>query len=111
MRWGPIAECLKLARVSRGEYLCAICKHTVPASIKVDGRRIKNIHVDHIYPIVDPNVGFQGWDVMVDRMFCEQDNLQALCEECHTAKTNEEKAIAKQRRLTNKDNDIDDEGL
>lgn len=109
MRWGPIADCLKAARVNRGEYLCAGCKQIVPASIKVDGKRVKNIHVDHANPIVDPTKGFEGWDVMIDRMFCEADNLQALCEACHKIKTDEEKALAKQRRDNLKELDIDDE--
>ena len=107
-RWAPISDTLKAARVSRGLYLCAGCHREVEASIKVDGRRIKNIHVDHINPIVDPSVGFVSWDVLIERMFCEADNLQALCNECHTTKTNEEKAIAKERRLKNKEEDEDD---
>ena len=108
MRWGPIADCLKNARVNRGTYLCSGCSQEVPASIKLDGKRIKNVHVDHIIPIVDPEVGFQGWDVMIDRMFCEAENLQCLCDECHTIKTNQEKAIAKERRDRLKVIDIDE---
>ena len=109
MRWGPIAECLKSARVTRGEYLCAGCRETVPASIKVGGRRTKNVHVDHILPIVDPDVGFTSYDDLIERMFVESDNLQVLCTECHTIKTNDEKARAKARRAKEKDLDIDDD--
>src|SRR6478609_3304240 len=109
MRWGPIASCLKAARVGRGEYLCAECKETVPASTKVGGKRIKNVHVDHILPIVDPDVGFVSYDVLIERMFCEQDNLQVLCNDCHTAKTDDEKARAKARRIREKDLDDDDD--
>lgn len=98
MRWGPIATCLKRARTGRNEYTCAECRTTVPSTIKVDGRRVKFIHVDHIQPIIDPEIGFEGWDVLVDRLFCEADNLQALCGTCHEEKTNNEKAIAKARR-------------
>lgn len=109
MRWGPIAECLKASRVGRGEYLCAGCKATVPATIKVGGRRTKNVHVDHIEPIVDPNVGFVSYDVMIERMFCESENLQVLCNDCHTTKTDKEKAQAKLRRAKEKELDIDDD--
>mgnify|MGYP006921439440 CR=1 FL=1 len=108
MRWGPIANVLKGARVDRGIYLCAACGDRVPATIKVGSRRVKNIHVDHINPIVDPNVGFTTWDDLIERMFCEADNLQALCGACHEKKTNEEKAIAKARRERLKEEDIDD---
>lgn len=110
MRWGPIAESLKGARISRGEYLCAGCNQTVPASTKISGRRVKNVHVDHILPIVDPDVGFTSYDDLIERMFVETDNLQVLCTECHTIKTNEEKARAKSRRdRLKQESDIEEE--
>ncbi len=107
MRWGPIADSLRASRIGRGAYLCAGCKQEVPASIKVNGRRVKNVHVDHIEPIVDPSVGFVSYDVLIERMFCEAPNLQVLCSDCHTIKTDNEKALAKARRA--KEKDIDDE--
>ena len=108
MRWGPISASLAASRVERGTYLCAGCQQEVPATIKVNGRRVKNVHVDHILPIVDPDVGFVSYDELVERMFCEKDNLQVLCTECHDIKTNDEKARAKARRARDKGNDIDD---
>jgi 5-methylcytosine-specific restriction endonuclease McrA len=105
-KWAPISNCLKEARVKRGLYLCNLCKQEVPSSIKNDeGKRIKNALVDHINPIVDPAVGFTNWDEIVDRMFCEGDNLQVLCHECHQKKSNEEKDVAKQRRIEEKEFD------
>lgn len=108
MRWGPIASCLKRARVARNEYLCASCKRVVPSTIKLDGRRTKYIHVDHIEPIIDPNVGFVDWDTYIERLFCEADNLQCLCGDCHKIKTDLEKSIAKQRRERNNEEEFDD---
>jgi hypothetical protein len=103
-KWPPIANCLKQARVARGEYLCAGCKEIVPASTKDDsGRRVKNVHVDHIDPVVDPKVGFENWDVFIQRMFVEDEGLQVLCHACHTIKTEEEKSIAKERRQGEED--------
>jgi 5-methylcytosine-specific restriction endonuclease McrA len=109
MRWGPIASCLKNSRRERGFYLCAGCGETVPATTKINGRRVKNVHVDHINPIVDPKIGFVSYDVLIERMFCEADNLQVLCSNCHDAKTDLEKAEAKARRLKEKEEDFDDE--
>lgn len=94
--------------MARGLYLCAGCGREVEASAKINGRRVKNVHVDHIRPIIDPEVGFTTWDDLIARMFCEGDNLQLLCNDCHTTKTNEEKAIAKARRLRNKEEDDDE---
>ena len=104
-KWGPIADMMKDARVSRGVYLCNGCKEEVPASTKdeVTGKRVKNVLVDHINPIIDPYTGFTTWDECIDRMFCESDNLQVLCHRCHTEKTNEERAIAKERRQKEKE--------
>jgi 5-methylcytosine-specific restriction endonuclease McrA len=109
MRWAPIANCLKDARSQRGFYICAGCKQEVPATTKVSGKRVKNVHVDHIEPIVDPTVGFVSYDVLIERMFCEAPNLQVLCNDCHTIKTDAEKALAKQRRAKQKDLDDDDD--
>ena len=97
-KWQPISDCLKAARTRRGFYECADCREEVTASKKVDGKRVKNVHVDHIDPVVDPNTGFISWDNTIERMFCEPEGLQLLCDDCHKVKTDIEKAIAKQRR-------------
>lgn len=98
-KWKPIQDCLKEARVERGLYLCAGCNNIVPATDKnVDGKRVKNVHVDHINPVIDPTIGWTTWDDFIERMFVEKDKLQVLCNACHEVKTNSEKAIAKERR-------------
>lgn len=102
-KWGPKNEALKRARVRRGFYTCECCGQEMPASSKVDGRRKKNVHVDHIDPVINPETGFTTWDEVVDRMFCEVGGLQVLCTECHKDKTNEERAVAKDRRAKEKD--------
>lgn len=67
-------------------YACANCAAHFPAT---------NIAVDHIKPVVDPKQGFQGFDVFIERLFCEADGLQCLCKECHAVKTQDER---KERR-------------
>lgn len=105
-KWAPISDTLKAARTRRGFYICNGCKEEVPNSAKNEGgKRIKNVLVDHIEPIIDPAVGFTTWDECIDRMFCEGTNLQVLCYDCHKIKTDTEKAIAKQRRDKNKEED------
>ena len=98
-KWGPIGLCKKRARVRRGFYKCAGCKLEVAATLpavyqsgKKKGQpyRRKNAIVDHIAPIV-PASGFTSWDDVVARMFCEVDNLQVLCHECHQLKCAEER--------------------
>jgi|SRR5687768_890132 len=55
----------------------------------------KDVQVDHIDPVVDPKLGFQGWDEYIKRMFCPASNLQVLCRTCHSKKTTIERAARK----------------
>jgi len=98
-RWGPKYACKKAARHSeklpneKGRLvfhsLCASCNQVFPET---------TCAVDHIQPVVDPYVGFQGWDTLIERLFCEVDNLQVLCKPCHDRKTKREKEVDKERR-------------
>jgi len=97
-RWPPKYKALKEAFVGRKEnkktgklamhYKCAKCKKHFVAI---------DVQVDHIYPVVDPKIGFIGWDSFIDRIFCEIENLQVLCKPCHKVKTEEEKAERKKK--------------
>jgi 5-methylcytosine-specific restriction endonuclease McrA len=91
-RWPPKFEALKKACVGKRldsatgkqsfRYKCAGCANIFKA---VD------VSVDHIYPVVDPERGFTTWDDVIDRMFCEVDKLQVLCNTCHSIKTANER--------------------
>lgn len=104
-RWAPIQDVKRKAKQARNEYKCANCGDIGPATIKVNGERVNNAIVDHINPIVDPEVGFVDWDSTIERMYCEEENLQLLCHKCHEEKTNEERATAKARREREKNNE------
>lgn len=103
-KWAPIQQCKKNARVGYGEYKCECCGRTVPPTIfdKEKGKRVNNIFVDHIHPIIDPNIGWVSWDETIEKMFCELDNLQLLCNDCHKIKSQEEIDLAKARRAREK---------
>ena len=94
MRWGPVNRVKAKARVERGFYKCAQCGEVVPATAVVtlkNGKvkRVKNIAVDHINPIV-PTSGFDSWDGVINRLFCDEAGLQLLCRPCHEEKCKEE---------------------
>jgi 5-methylcytosine-specific restriction endonuclease McrA len=87
--WKPVSECKQKAkRVYKGtnkrqkfEYQCNHCKNW---------HAEKNINVDHIIPAgtltcANDLPGF------VERLFCEVDNMQCLCTECHNIKTQNER--------------------
>lgn len=97
-KWAPIQDVKTKARVSRGLYECNECNKHVPPTIKQGRKRVQNVFVDHISPIVDPNIGFEGFDTFIERLFCEEDNLQLLCGECHDKKSLQERKQAAERR-------------
>ena len=103
MRWKPKADCKKRARhyekiVNKGGRLvfhsiCESCGDIVPEVTTA---------VDHIDPVV-PLAGFDSWDNVIERMFCEVDGLQLLCDDCHKTKTTEERLLRAEFKRTRND--------
>ena len=88
--WKPIAQAKAKAKRSykgpnkrqKFEYLCNVCNNWFPD---------KEINVDHIIPAGTLRCA-QDLPGFVERLFCEVDNLQVLCETCHNKKTQDEKS-------------------
>lgn len=97
-RWPPKYKALKEAFAGRKvnaktgklamHYTCAACKKLYVAT---------DVQVDHIKPVVDPKKGFVSWDIYINRMFCEIENLQVLCKTDHKIKTDQEKLERKKK--------------
>jgi len=100
--WKPLSDTVKASNVSRGHYLCNGCNQIVTKSIVVDGKRVNNIFVDHINPVISPLVGFTTWDDFITNLFCEAENLQTLCSSCHNQKSREERLISQAQKENNK---------
>lgn len=93
-RWGPKHASIKKAFVRHGInpatgrkcklHACAHCPGLFPQS---------EMKADHIAPVVDPEEGFRGWDVYVERLFQEVDGFQALCGPCHDIKSRGERSV------------------
>lgn len=62
------------------------------------------MQVDHIDPIVptDSALESMSWDTVIDRTWCEEHNLQAICIECHEEKTKQERKQRVQARKEKK---------
>jgi 5-methylcytosine-specific restriction endonuclease McrA len=96
-RWPPKYSVLSEACVGQKEnpksgrlakfYLCNKCKGEFVA---------KEVEVNHILPVI-PTSGFDSWDNVITRLFCERDNLEVLCKPCH-------KEITKQENKERKEN-------
>lgn len=90
-RWPPINEARTSALVKRGHYKCNSCKQVVTKTKIVNGKRVNNVFIDHIEPVV-PISGEFSWNAIINSMFCEASNLQLLCLDCHTVKCKQEAA-------------------
>ena len=90
-KWPPKFECLNESKTEKrinpasGRlaqfYKCSRCEQEFTN---------KDVEVDHIIPVVDPQVGFVDWNTFIERLFTERDNFQTLCKPCHKKKTKEE---------------------
>ena len=95
-RWPPKWEALEAACVGpkinpksgrpAKHYTCAMCSNLFVA---------KDVEVDHILPVVDPEAGFTTWDSFIERLYCPTQNLQTLCKPCHKIKTSAERTTRK----------------
>ena len=91
-RWPPKYQCLADAKTEKKinpktgrlaqHFQCASCKEEFTST---------NVEVDHRLPVVQPHMGFESWDLFIERLYCGQDNLQVLCKPCHALKTKQEK--------------------
>lgn len=95
VRWPPRYETLNEAFVERKvnvktgklakHFKCAKCGEDFPQ---------KDVEVNHIDPVV-PVEGFDSWDSVIERMFCEKEGLELLCKPCHKETTAEENQLRK----------------
>ena len=88
-RWYPERR-KALSRQEKGDkYLCEICAELFTR---------KQIHVDHIEPVVNTKTGFVSWDEYIARLFVTEDKLQVLCKKCHSEKTKAENKTRKRKK-------------
>lgn len=72
--------------------LCPICDRKSPTY---------KFAVDHIEPLIPTHLSLEdmSWDEIINRLWCEENNLQAICPICHDTKTAKER---KERTLNKK---------
>ena len=97
--------CKERNKVESTVYRCELCD-----AKRYDGKSEKNFEklklkypditrdkfdVDHLNPISDTKLGWQGWDVHLSQLFCSRDELQYICKPCHKVKSALEQAERK----------------
>lgn len=62
---------------------CAACQKLEPAYL---------LEIDHKDPVIPigETIDDQSWDKIIDRLWCDERNLQALCKPCHKLKSKQE---------------------
>jgi len=93
-KWKPRKTAYVNARVSRGKYRCAYCGELFGP---------KDIQLDHIKPVIDPQTGFVDWNTYIERLFCPLENYQALCKPCHKIKSENENKIRREVKRNGKE--------
>lgn len=63
---------------------CASCGKLEPAYL---------LEIDHVEPLVPLGQSLEDmdWNTVVDRLWCDERNLQALCDPCHNTKSGSER--------------------
>lgn len=67
-------------------YTCEICGGKAKQNRSAD---YPQIHVDHKDPVVPTHssIDEMSWSEYLNRLFCAEVNLQAICSDCHDVKT------------------------
>lgn len=75
---------------------CSTCNKLEPSYL---------LQVDHVEPVIAINESLDDltWDQLVDRLWCDEKNLKAVCKPCHKAKSKIE--AAERRRIKKEKNE------
>lgn len=67
-------DAFRVAKVEYGRYRCESCLRIYPRG---------KVECDHKIAVGR----FVGWDVYIERLFCDSNGLRILCKGCHKVKT------------------------
>jgi hypothetical protein len=81
-------QAMASAHQEYGQWKCAGCGDIVKRS---------DLHGDHTEPVIDPEKGFEDWNIFMERLFLNE--IRPLCKQkCHAQKTKAENAVRKRTR-------------
>jgi len=80
---------LRKAKMADNQYRCEICSGIF---------KYRDVTVDHIIPVVDVLIGWEGVGEFAKRLYCEIEGLQVVCiDTCHKSKTKKENKIRRSK--------------
>jgi 5-methylcytosine-specific restriction endonuclease McrA len=91
--WPARERCITNARKGPDKYECRHCLQLFHRSM---------LQADHVSPVIDPEIGWQGKGNYIERLLCDDSGWQALCRSCHYEKTqaeNKTRREASKKRL------------
>lgn len=91
--WPEKTKAYHRVKVDRGQYRCESCEQIF---------KQHELQIDHINPVVDVLKGFEDWNTYIARLFCDSDNLQALCKPCHSIKSGLENELRREVKKKSK---------
>ena len=105
----PIKKAREKSKIGPETHKCPLCQMIIYTGARsIEAIRLKypdavegKIVIDHISPIVRIDGQESSWDEIINNMFCDEDNLQAICKTCHDSKTmaeNQERKENKRKR-------------
>jgi hypothetical protein len=104
IRWRGRTETLRRAskkvfegRINKETGIQILKTHWQCNKCKCWDRNMSNFEVDHIVEVGSFN---GNWTDYIERLYCEQSNLQVLCVRCHATKTSKSNATLRYRRKT-----------
>jgi hypothetical protein len=114
--WKPYGIARERAKVDKATFECQNCgkycytgKSEKSLTTLKEKYTMKNVEmcsicVDHIDPVVDPKEGFICWDTYINRLYCDESNLQVLClNPCHKEKSKRERLIREKHKTKEKE--------
>lgn len=88
-KWPPSWVCDKKSHIGYNQWRCNICNGVY---------KKKETQKDHIHPIVQPQKGWEGFDVYIERLYAEESGWQRICKNCHKLKSGKENVVRRKSR-------------
>jgi hypothetical protein len=111
-QWGPILKAKRKTKIGPELHKCPLCKQIIYTGKRsIDSIRVEypsaiagKMDVDHIDPVIpiEDSGKDKDWNVVIERMFCDEDNVQSICWICHKSKSLSERGDRALARRENK---------